>query len=68
MAAKKTKTTKSTKQHFLKKELHPDTESVAVGSAFSLFFALILKSLVLAIPLGLAFALAHRHGLKKKKN
>lgn len=51
----------------LNKKLDSDTESIAVGSVVSILIAFALKSIVLAIPLGLAFAFAHRHGLGKKK-
>lgn len=54
------------KKNFLNRELHPDTQSVAVGSVVSVLIAFALKSLLIAIPLGLAFALAHKHGLGKQ--
>ncbi len=57
-------------KNFLNREVDPATESIALGSAFSVLFLLLLKSLVLAIPLGLAIAFAHHHGRKsgqKKK-
>ena len=60
MAAKK-------KTNIFNKEMDPTTESVALGSAFSVLFILLLKSLVLAIPLGLIIAFAHHHGRSKKK-
>ena len=51
---------------FLNKHVDGDTESVALGSAVSVVIALAIKSIILAIPLGLAFALAHRHGIGKR--
>jgi len=61
MAGKKSKNT------FLNKELDPTTESLALGSAFSVLFLLLLKSLVIAIPVGLALALAHFYGRTRGK-
>lgn len=58
------------KKNILHKDLHPDTESIAIGSGFAVVLALIFKTLLLSIPVGLAIALAHRHGIdqnKKKK-
>jgi hypothetical protein len=49
------------------KQMDPVTESVALGSAFSVLFLLLLKSLVLAIPLGLALAFAHHYGRNHSK-
>lgn len=62
MAAKKKNTNKS----FLHREMDPATESVALGSAFSVLFLLLIKSLVIAIPMGLLLAFAHHHGRTKK--
>jgi hypothetical protein len=58
------------KSGFLHREMDPTTESVALGSAFSVLFLLLVKSLILAIPIGLAVAFAHHHGrmhAKRKK-
>lgn len=55
------------KKGLLHKDLHPDTESVAVGSGIAVIFALFFKTLLIAIPVGLAFALAHRHGVDHHK-
>jgi len=55
------------KKGFLNRELDPTTESVALGSAFTVLFLMFVKSLILAIPLGLAIALAHHYGRSKKK-
>lgn len=52
------------------REMDSTTESIAIGSAFSVLFLLLLKSLILAIPMGLMLAFAHHHGRangKKKK-
>ncbi len=49
------------------REMDATTESVAIGSAFSVLFLLLLKSLVLAVPLGLALALAHHYGRNHAK-
>jgi len=54
------------KKNILNKPLSGDTEAVALGSIVSVLIALAIKSIILAIPLGLAFAFAHKHGLKKK--
>lgn len=55
------------KKSFLHREVDPTTESVALGSAFSVLFLILIKSLIVAIPLGLALALAHHHGRKNGK-
>lgn len=58
------------KKSFLHREVDPTTESIALGSAFSVLFLMFVKTLVLAIPLGVAIALAHHYGRrngKKKK-
>ena len=55
------------KKGFLNRELDPTTESVALGSAFTVLFLMFVKSLILAIPVGLAIALAHDYGRSKKK-
>lgn len=49
------------------RELDPTTESVALGSAFTVLFMMFVKSLILAIPLGVALALAHHYGRNKAK-
>lgn len=59
MAAKKSK-------NFLNRELSPATESVALGSAFSVLFLVLIKSLVIALPVGLLIAFAHNHTRTKK--
>lgn len=64
MAAKASKTLK---KNILNREMDPSTESIALGSAFSVLFVLLLKTLVLAIPLGLVIALAHHHSRSKSK-
>jgi ABC-type phosphate transport system permease subunit len=56
------------KKNFLHRELDPTTESIALGSAFSILFLMFVKSLIIAIPLGLAMAFAHHHGRNKKKS
>lgn len=61
MAAKKK--TKS----ILNRELDVNTESIAIGSAFSVLFLAFIKSLVVAIPLGILLAFAHKHGRSKQK-
>lgn len=61
MAAKKNKS-------ILHRELDATTESIALGSAFSVLFVAFVKSIVLAIPLGLAIAFAHYHGRNKKRS
>jgi ABC-type phosphate transport system permease subunit len=65
MAAKKK--IKKTKENVFTKEMNPDAQSVAVGSVVSVILALALKSLIFAIPAGLLFAFAHKHGLGKSK-
>lgn len=55
------------KKNILQKNLHPDTESVAIGSAMSILVAVMIKSMLVAIPLGLAVAFAHKYGLSKTK-
>lgn len=65
MAARATKSLK--KKSFLNREMDPTTESIALGSAFSVLFLMFVKSLVLAIPLGLAIAAAHHYGRNAKK-
>lgn len=62
MASKKTN-----KKSGWNREMDPVTESVALGSAFSVLFMLLLKSLILAIPLGLALAFAHHYGRNHSK-
>lgn len=62
MASKKTK-----KQSGWNRQMDPMTESVALGSAFSVLFLMLLKSLILAIPLGLALAFAHHYGRNHSK-
>jgi ABC-type phosphate transport system permease subunit len=62
MAAKKNK-----KVSILNKEMDPMTESIALGSAFSVLFLMLVKSLVIAVPLGLALAFAHHYGRSKAK-
>lgn len=49
------------------REVDPMTESIALGSAFSVLFLLFVKSLLLAVPLGLALAFAHHYGRKHPK-
>lgn len=61
MAAKKSK-------NFLNRELSPSTESVALGSAFSVLFLVLIKSLIIALPVGLLVAFAHNHARTKKAN
>lgn len=55
------------RKSFLHRKVDPTTESIALGSAFSVLFVVFLKSMILAIPLGLALALAHRYGLMAKR-
>lgn len=64
MAAKK-------KTNLFNKEMDPMTESIALGSAFSVLFLMALKLLVVAVPVGLAVGFAHHYtrtkGNKGKK-
>jgi len=55
------------KKSFFNREVDPTTESIALGSAFSVLFLMFVKSLVVAIPLGLAMAFAHHYGRNRKK-
>jgi len=66
LATRATKTLKKSKSKW-NRELDPATESIALGSAFSVLFVLLLKSLVLAIPMGLLLAFAHHHGRSKSR-
>lgn len=50
----------------LKKNVDSTSENAAIASAFTVLIAVIIKSLILAIPLGIAVALAHHHGKKAK--
>jgi hypothetical protein len=58
---------KSTKKSGLNRKMDPVTESVALGSAFSVLFFVLLKTMLLAIPLGLALAFAHHYGRNHEK-
>lgn len=53
------------KKSFLNREVDPTTESIALGSAFSVLFLMFVKSLVLAVTLGVALALAHLYSRKQ---
>lgn len=55
------------KKAFHKRKLDPTTESVAIASAFSVLFLVFIKVIIIAIPLGILFALAHHQGIRKKK-
>lgn len=55
------------KTNFLNREMDPMTESVALGSAFSVLFLMFVKSLIIAIPVGLAIAFAHHYGRTRAK-
>lgn len=44
----------------------PTSESIALGSAFSVLFLVIVKSFLLAGILGLIFAFTHWFGVNKK--
>jgi len=55
------------KKNILQRNLHPDTESVAIGSAMSILIAVMIKSMLVAIPLGLVVAFAHKYGISKAK-
>lgn len=61
MAAKKKN------KNILTRELSPDAQSIAVGSIVTILIVFALKSLLIALPLGLAFSFAHKHGLDNKK-
>ena len=61
MAAKK----KKSKLNFLHKKVDPMSESAAVGSAFIVLFLALIKTLIIAIPLGIIIALLHHRGVKR---